>query len=116
MDSFLRESGRYNNTGLREFLSFETRELILMSWHPVNLTRNARKDFTFEDGTVIPAGAIVAAPSVTLHRDPNFYTAPEKFDGLRFSRLREEGEKGVKHQMVSTDLNYLPFGHGKHAW
>ncbi|KAF2180150.1 cytochrome P450, partial [Zopfia rhizophila CBS 207.26] len=97
LDSFLRESGRFNNTGL------------------VSLNRNARKEFRFKDGTVIPAGARVGAPSLAIHNDPQYYLEPEKFDGFRFSRMREESAKPMKHQMVSTDIDYLPFGHGKHA-
>jgi cytochrome P450 len=97
MDSFLRESGRYNNTGL------------------TSLTRNARKEFRFKDGTVVPPGAIVTAPALHLHRSEEFYADPNVFDGFRFSRLKEESQKATKHQMVSTDIEYLPFGHGKHA-
>ncbi|EUC47347.1 hypothetical protein COCMIDRAFT_3606 [Bipolaris oryzae ATCC 44560] len=97
MDSFLRESGRYNNTGL------------------TNLIRNARKEFRFKDGTIVPPGAIITAPPLHLHRSEEFYTNPQVFDGFRFSRLKEESQGPTKHQMVSTDIEYLLFGHGKHA-
>ncbi|KAH7377423.1 cytochrome P450 [Cadophora sp. MPI-SDFR-AT-0126] len=100
MDSFLREVGRVKNPGL------------------VNLARNVKKDFQFKDGTVVKAGTVIAVPSHSLQRDPAFFSSPEDFDGFRFSRQQEEGAgtgKVTKHQMVSTDLNHLAFGHGKHA-
>ena len=46
------------------------------------------------------------------------YVDPEIFDGLRFSeKMRgKEGEPKPKHSLVSLDLDYLLFGHGRHAW
>ena len=41
------------------------------------------------------------------------YPNPEVFDGFRFSRLREKDP--TKYQMVSTDFDYIQFGHGHHA-
>jgi cytochrome P450 len=44
------------------------------------------------------------------------YPDPEVFDGFRFSKLRESEESGsAKFQVVTTSLDYLPFGHGRHA-
>lgn len=82
------------------------------------MQRNAKKDFKFSDGTVIPAGAKVGTPSLFVHRDPTMYENPEEFDGFRFSRMREEntGSQNVKNAMVSTDPAYQVFGQGKHAW
>lgn len=81
--------------------------------------RNAKKKFTFSDGTVIPPGAKVGTPLLFLHRNPELYEKPEEFDGFRFSRLKEASggaQNAVKHTMVSTDAAYQLFGHGKHAW
>ncbi|KIX10708.1 uncharacterized protein Z518_01792 [Rhinocladiella mackenziei CBS 650.93] len=99
MDSFLREAGRFNNAGL------------------LSMQRNAKKKFTFSDGTVIPPGAKVGTPLLFVHRDPALYDNPEVFDGFRFSRLRENAETGqaIKYTMISTDPAYQLFGHGKHA-
>lgn len=80
------------------------------------MTRKAVKDFRFSDGTVIPAGGFVSAASMTIHHDNEYYSDPEVFDPWRFADLREEEGEGLKHQMVSTSLEYIPFGHGKHAW
>ncbi|KAK5953726.1 hypothetical protein OHC33_004995 [Knufia fluminis] len=98
MDSFLRESARYNNAGL------------------MAVQRNAKKQFTFSDGTVIPAGAKVGTPTRFLQRDPLIYDNPEVFDGFRFSRLRDQTEgPATQYQMVSTAPELHVFGHGKHA-
>jgi hypothetical protein len=38
------------------------------------------------------------------------------FDPFRFSDMRAEGGQGVKHHLVTTHPDYIPFGHGRHAW
>lgn len=80
--------------------------------------RKAMKDVTLSDGTRIPRGTLVAAASATAHRgDDTRYTAPDAFDPFRFARMREGGaDAAVKHQLVNTSVDFLTFGHGKHAW
>ncbi|KAF2183518.1 cytochrome P450, partial [Zopfia rhizophila CBS 207.26] len=57
LDSFLRECGRFN---IPDFVS-------------VRLVCNARKDFRFKDGTIVPTGARVGAPSLVLHNESQYY-------------------------------------------
>jgi len=64
---------------------------------------------------VVPAGTTIAAPIIPLHNESST-SSPEIFDGFRYSRMNEENIGPTTHQMVNTDLNYLLFGHGKHAW
>ncbi|KAI0814828.1 cytochrome P450 [Irpex lacteus] len=100
VDSFLRESQRYNGTNL------------------VSLTRMIMKDYKFSDGTYVPAGTLVVAPVASTHRDAENYENSDIFDPLRFVNLREEdasGNGGVKYQYVATSTEYLGFGHGRHA-
>ena len=74
-------------------------------------------DLTLPDGTFLPAGSFLAANVIGIHRDESYYPGADKFDGFRFSRLREQStEESVKHQMVFTSPDYLAFGHGRHAW
>ncbi|KAJ4212369.1 hypothetical protein NW759_011757 [Fusarium solani] len=94
LESFLRESGRFNIAGL------------------MALQRNARQEFRFSDGTVIPPGAKVGAPSLILHRDPEVYKDPDVFDGFRFCRPEYSGTK--EKTPVATTTNYFLFGHGRH--
>ena len=83
------------------------------------MLRIAVTDYTFSDGTTIPAGTVVAAPSLSIHRDSDNYEDPLKFDGFRFVRLKEratlEGQPDKKFDMVSTSHTSLAFSHGGHG-
>ncbi|KAI0070826.1 cytochrome P450 [Panus rudis PR-1116 ss-1] len=98
VDSFLRECQRFYALG------------------SLSMSRLALKDFTFSDGTFIPAGTFVSAAALPMHYDEEHYENPEVFNPWRFSEIRAlSDEESVKHQMVSTSAEYLPFGHGRHA-
>jgi cytochrome P450 len=74
------------------------------------------KAYTFSNGITIPKGTHIFAPLTSIHRDERIYENANKFDGFRFSRMREqEGEK-TKHHASSTNPDFLQFGHGPHAW
>ncbi|WQF76631.1 Putative cytochrome P450 [Colletotrichum destructivum] len=79
-----------------------------------SMQRIATADVTLSDGTFIPKGACVGVSSHALW-DPEVYPEPEKWDGYRFYRLREEPGKENFAQLVSTAPEHLGFGHGKHA-
>jgi cytochrome P450 len=80
------------------------------------MVRLALKDFTFSDGTRVPEGALVSAVSPPRHLDDEVYPDAKTFKGFRFSDMRDEEGEGAKNQMVATSLDFLTFGHGKHAW
>ena len=80
------------------------------------MERKALKDVTLSDGTKIPASTHLAAATYAIHHDGALYPSPDKFDPFRFSRMREADGEGTKHQFVNTSLDYMAFGHGKHAW
>jgi hypothetical protein len=44
------------------------------------------------------------------------YANAETFDGFRFEKMREQEGDDSKHLLVSLDLDYLLFGHGRHVW
>lgn len=67
------------------------------------------------DGTYLPKGAWVIAPASAIHHSEANYEDPMKFDGFRFSRMREQPGSEAKYQAVSTADHYLAFGHGRHA-
>jgi len=48
--------------------------------------------------------------------DETVYEDAEKFDGFRFSKMREREGENAKHYSVNTGMEFLTFGHGKHAW
>jgi len=70
LDSFMKESMRFS------FLSSRMYPTLALSWRnlhfvcsPVGLKRKVMKDFTFSDGTTIPAGCIAAVPLNCIHGD-----------------------------------------------
>ncbi|KAJ7574537.1 cytochrome P450 [Mycena floridula] len=97
LDSFIKESGRLTGTG-----SFA-------------MERKVLRDFTFSDGTHIPAGNNISVAGSPMHFDEDIYPNAVDFDGLRFARMREQEGEALKHQTVSTSSTYVMFGHGKHA-
>lgn len=78
--------------------------------------RRMMQDVVLSDGTAIPAGTIVIAPATATHMDEANYTNAAIFDPWRFVDLREEGDNALKYQYTNTSLDYISFGHGKHAW
>ena len=92
--------------------------------------RKVLKTFTLSTGQVIPAGATLLAPGYAASHDPDIFPEPEKYDGLRFYRLRKQsrdpnglpaGTKATSadgaahHQFVSISQHVLSFGYGRHA-
>lgn len=85
-------------------------------WNAVVMGRYVFKPFTFSNGITIPKGSVIECASGAIHYDDEYHADAGVFDPFRWSKMREnEGEK-TKHQMVSTEFEYLPFGHGRHAW
>ncbi|KAI1936260.1 hypothetical protein LOZ66_004718 [Ophidiomyces ophidiicola] len=97
MDSFMKESQRFYPPS---FLSFN---------------RIVKKPLTLSDGTQIRRGTHFGMPSYSILQDPEIVPSPEKFDGFRYKKLREDPREVNKHQFASTDVNNLHFGHGKYA-
>jgi cytochrome P450 len=96
------------------------------------MPRMAMVPYTFQDGTYVPAGSMLAAVSTSTHLDEEKYDQAALFDGFRFSRRRQEalecagkniidgGESEStddwKNRMTGTGLDYLSFGGGRHVW
>jgi cytochrome P450 len=76
----------------------------------------AMRDYTFADGTTVPKGAIVVAPIMPIHFDERIYKDADKFNGFRFSDMRELEGESAKHHVSNTNPEFLHFGHGHHAW
>ncbi|KAJ7688404.1 cytochrome P450 [Mycena rosella] len=99
IDSFIRESQRYNGNSI------------------TSMGRKVVKPggFTFSDGTTVPMGCFVSVATGPTHHNPDIYPNPNEFDALRFYRLRMADEGATRHQLAATNLDYLPWGHGRHA-
>jgi len=67
----------------------------------------------------MPKGTHITATARPVHLDGDIYEDPLVFKPFRFAEAREgadDAREAVKNQMVTTSLQYLLFGHGKHAW
>lgn len=66
------------------------------------ITRNSTKDFKIP-GTemVIPAKTDININVLSIHRDPEYYPNPEKFDPLRFTK---------ENVRVRKPFTFIPFG------
>ncbi|KAF8736293.1 hypothetical protein AX14_000501 [Amanita brunnescens Koide BX004] len=95
--------------------SFVKESLRLSVMDVYSMTRYVVKDFTFSDGTTIPAGNMISVPLLAIHLDPEIYSNPRSFDGFRFEKMRREGGENAKHKFASLALDYLVFGHGRQA-
>ncbi|KAK7061428.1 cytochrome P450 [Favolaschia claudopus] len=100
VDSFLRESQRFSGNSV------------------TSMGRKVVKSggFTFSDGTTVPEGYFINVATGPTHANPDVYPNPDEFDALRFYRWRlEEKEDSLRHQFSATNLDYLSWGHGRHA-
>ncbi|KAJ3544004.1 hypothetical protein NM208_g3283 [Fusarium decemcellulare] len=103
MDSFLKETLRVHPTTMASF------------------QRKVLKPFTLSNGQTIPAGIMIEVPAVAVNSDSDVFPNAEKFDPLRFYRLREQAktggssEKAALNQFVSVNQSSLTFGYGRHA-
>ena len=114
VDSFLRESQRFDGMAVGESPSFLFLFLLAKTVprNPVSLGRKVLKDFTLSDGTCIPAGSSLSANSWSVHHDEAHYSNAQVFDGFRFVR-----EGGVKQPLMAIPtLDYMAFGHGRPTW
>ncbi|ESK86169.1 cytochrome p450 [Moniliophthora roreri MCA 2997] len=97
LDSFLKESQRVSNSS------------------PGGLFRIPLHDFTFSNGTVVPAGTLMMTCRQAIHFDDINYPNASEFDAFRSYREREKEGESLKHQMVTPEAGYLTFGAGKLA-
>ena len=84
LDSFCKESQRFTPPGL-----------IVMS-------RKIMSEIVMDNGAVLPKGLFVATNNYDATHDETVLGDPEKFDGFRYERMRQEAEQRNLHQLVST--------------
>lgn len=74
------------------------------------------KSITLSNGQYLPAGVTIETPVHAVGADPELFPDPDKFDPLRFYKLREKargaGDSGTTNQFVSVNKDYLVFGYG----
>ncbi|TDL17296.1 cytochrome P450 [Rickenella mellea] len=102
-------------TKMHKVDSFVKETLRFTGINSLSLNRVAVGDYTFSDGTYIPKGTMISAATYPMQHDDNIYENANEFVGFRFAEMREGENEGVKHHMVTTAPEYLPFGHGRRA-
>lgn len=86
-----------------KFLDRALKECLRL-WPPVAfISRNISEDIVLDDGTLIPAGCVANIHIFDLHRDPEQYPEPDRFDADRF--LPEEVDR-------RNPYAYVPFSAG----
>lgn len=78
------------------------------------LRRVSLQSVRLKDGTTIPKGIEVNVPNMHM-QSPDYYTDPHRFDPKRFLNLRSQPGNGSRYQFVTTGVESLGFGHGRHA-
>lgn len=116
MDSFLKESQRFNPPNLCKSFEFaanaqsiESRDLQDI----VSFNRVAMEPLKLSDGVVLPQGTHFVVASAPIMMDPINFPNPDEFDGFRFHRMRSDPKEANRHQFIMTTSSELHFGHGK---
>ncbi|EYE91684.1 cytochrome P450 [Aspergillus ruber CBS 135680] len=99
MDSFFRESQRFNPPSL-------------LSFHRIV---DDPEGIKLHDGIHLPHRAHICLPSYAISKDPNVIENADEFDGLRYYHLRKNPKETMKHQHAMTDKNHMHFGYGKYS-
>ena len=83
------------------------------------------KPITLSDGKLLPAGVFIEVPAYARAMDPERVHQPERFDPMRFYRLRQQQHKekdgtvtsdnDTYCQLVSVNKDSLTWGYGRHA-
>lgn len=119
MDSFMKESQRFNPLLLSEYdsqiLGKRSRLTLCLS-DAVTFERVIHRPFTLSSGFTIPAHTTIGIPTQAITMDESLYPSPGVFDPFRFSKLREERpETDGRSQYVASNPASLSFGYGRHA-
>lgn len=67
------------------------------------------------DGTHLPQGTFIGTSGEGVLRDPDIVPDADRFDGLRYFKLRQQPDHATKHQLVSLGEYDTQFGTGVQA-
>jgi cytochrome P450 len=76
--------------------------------------RYIEKPTKLSDSTLLPKGAWVTV-AATPAKDPNIWSEPDRFDGLRFYNLRQQAGNESRYQLTTIHAEQIGFGVGRHA-
>ncbi|KAI8295028.1 hypothetical protein K4K59_004849 [Colletotrichum sp. SAR11_240] len=116
LDSFMKESQRLSAGDLsNDFLWHHVMNVVADPLFLGTFQRAATADLTLPDGIFIPKGTKIEVNTASIHVDEAYYPDPQRFDGLRYYRLRQIPGDENKHMYYSVGKNDLSFGFGRHA-
>ncbi|KAI9148928.1 cytochrome P450 monooxygenase NtnM [Paramyrothecium foliicola] len=78
------------------------------------MRRMVMEDVTLSSGLVLPRGMQIGFP-LHKHFDQEVYSDPETFDGYRFVKMAGDPKREKSRHLVSTSVEHMGFGYGKHA-
>lgn len=128
------EEGGCTRAGLTRMYRLDSAIRESQRLSPIALTFNHRKVVAKEgivlpDGTHIKQGTIISCPWMSIASDTEVYDKPGEYDPFRYSRAREAYEAMTPEEkakvdllklkqsgIVTTSIQHLAFGHGRHAW
>ncbi|KAL9120104.1 MAG: hypothetical protein Q9187_003338 [Circinaria calcarea] len=105
----LREAPEWTKQSLAKLRKLDSFMTESQRMNPIGLV-----PYTFSDGLHFPANTMLSFPNHELNHDSDFYANPEKFDGMRFFRMRESGDP-AKFHFATVSNESIGFGAGFHA-
>ncbi|KAF5984991.1 cycloheximide-inducible CIP70 (cytochrome P450 family) [Fusarium coicis] len=123
-EALSQSGGQFTSNALQSMKKMDSFLKETLRVHPATMAsfqHKVLKPFTLSNGQVIPAGVTIEIPAVAVSSDSNIFPHAEKFDPLRFYRLRTEAkdgasvEKAANNQFASVNQSSLTFGYGRHA-
>lgn len=69
---------------------------------------------SLSDGTCLPVGTRLAV-SAAGNRNPAVYDRPDEWDGYRYYRMRQAGDREDMAQLACATVEHAGFGVGKHS-
>ncbi|KAI9847160.1 MAG: hypothetical protein M1837_003022 [Sclerophora amabilis] len=115
LDSFLKESQRYNPPSLRKSSRTCSNPGLANGESPVAFNRIVQTPITLKDGTELPKGTHFSVPAAAVQQDDDILDDASTYDGFRYYKKRQAPEEANRHQFAMTDANNLHFGHGKYS-
>lgn len=87
-----------------------------VSWSlSVSVQRKVLRDFTFSDGSYVPAGNVICVPQQAVMRDERYYENPNEFMPFRFVANQEDGE-AADQKFTDLKPHFYLWGAAKNPW
>ncbi|MCJ1424276.1 hypothetical protein MMC29_002163, partial [Sticta canariensis] len=98
LESFLREAARYDPLD------------------SLSVQRKVLRDFTFSDGSYVPAGNVICVPQQAVMRDARYYDRPNEFLPFRFVANQEEIDDVANQKFTDLKPHFYLWGAAKNPW